>query len=578
MPKPCALLSIGNDDPNGQCPLHLARRCATWLSDVKQLGKSTPRTVVGRPILKPDENVEAICRGITEAVERVWDNGATWLVIYYAGHSVVNPLGECPDDILIHPVSAPVGDGETGPQANSELDRSYLNLHKQTMQTVKEHKLEGLRTVIFLDSCQTSDLDAKDQSDMLEAPMLSNGFDGNWFRCLVPCRYLRGVRDGCLFARAIERCAQEDFPDMERFVEHVAELTFQLSFGRLCRFRDCADQEMVFNMVLTAKQKREGLFQQRCNFLCSALDLWTDWELESDTADFTHTLQMLQQIATEFDRKQPLFAENECWELKLLWDTRARHSGLKNFLTCLQGLEDPVEESSERRFLRKGDNIDEDVRRAIVEVLEEEDLGHLKDDGLQKLVQLVESMEQWYTEFEGREAPSQPASHPSKTSKYKFLLIEDVKVNALPADAQKELATTIKLLCDDFEIDGRTYLVPGSLWVVFCLKEELSLQYQEGIQAKLKTWLDEKKRVGAAGWRVVGYPCWKPLYVVPGSILKLVQQVEALRGDLHHPGPLWLRASDVRTLLARKLNADRSLEQKVDEWRILVFEGLVHEK
>ena len=41
---------------------------------------------------------------------------------------------------------------------------------------------------------------------------------------------------------------------------------------------------------------------------------------------------------------------------------------------------------------------------------------------------------------------------------------------------------------------------------------------------------------------------------------------------------MWLRASDLRNLVANQLNAETIGERKLEEWRVVVFEGLVERR
>ena len=64
-----------------------------------------------------------------------------------------------------------------------------------------------------------------------------------------------------------------------------------------------------------------------------------------------------------------------------------------------------------------------------------------------------------------------------------------------------------------------------------------------------------------------------PLHAVPDRILDLVRQVESLCGSCLPTNPtecMWLRASDLRNLVAR--------ERKLEEWRVVVFEGLMERR
>ena len=101
----------------------------------------------------------------------------------------------------------------------------------------------------------------------------------------------------------------------------------------------------------------------------------------------------------------------------------------------------------------------------------------------------------------------------------------------------------------------------------------LSRGCKEEFAASLKSWIDQQKQSGGNGWNLAQDPCWKPLYAVPDRILDLVRQVESLCGSCVPTNPtecMWLRASDLRNLVAR--------ERKLEEWRVVVFEGLMERR
>ena len=112
--------------------------------------------------------------------------------------------------------------------------------------------------------------------------------------------------------------------------------------------------------------------------------------------------------------------------------------------------------------------------------------------------------------------------------------------------------------------------MPGSLWMIFRVNVELSRDCRRKFAASLKSWIDQQKQSGANGWTLAQDPCWKPLHAVPDRILDLVRQVETLCCSCLPTKCMWLRASDLRNLVAR--------ERKLEEWRVVVFEGLVERR
>ena len=98
----------------------------------------------------------------------------------------------------------------------------------------------------------------------------------------------------------------------------------------------------------------------------------------------------------------------------------------------------------------------------------------------------------------------------------------------------------------------------------------LSRGCKEEFAASLKSWIDQQKQSGANGWTLAQDPRWKPLHAVPGRIVDLVRQVEILCGSCLPTKPVWLRASDLRNLVA--------MERKLEEWRVVLFEGLMERR
>ena len=581
----CVVLLIGNDDEEDddeeeedddeeedededddlECregTVKLACACATRLWDVLHHTRMfSGHPVCGDPILLPNKGKKKIREGIWEAVQLVKDNDAAWLIIYYAGHAFWDELYK---EVVIEP----------------KARRRGMKLVKQVKLTVHKAELEFIKTTIFVDSCLVKKK-ARDEAEDDYQLGDSKNFLGNTFVLVKSCELGESVRDGCLFARAIERCARVHL-DQRSLKEHVEELAWQLSFGRLCPTSSCIAE--INYMVLNEKQRRRGLFENT-HFLRFALDLWTEDKLEPEDSDIDEALQILQRIVTEFERKQAAFEES--WhELEAIG-----HSfSLEDFLEYLQHLETPVKDGSWRPMPVL---IPENVRGAIVEVLQEE----IRDpdfqwEGANSLRYLVQDIGEWYKRWEG-----QKPLIPPETGTCNFLLdeevkdfdvegplqqwpglayslvVEDLDIKNFEESERKSLAANINQLCEDFGIPGRVYLVPGSLWIVFCVNVELSRDCRKKLAASLKSWIDQQKQSGANGWTLARDPCWKPLHAVPDQILDLVRQVESLCATCLPTKPMWLRASDLRKLVAETMR-----EKQLEEWRVVVFEGLVERR
>ena len=522
------------------------------------------RPVCGDPILLPNKGKAKIREGIWEAVQLVKDHDAAWLIIYYAGHAFWDELYK---EVVIEPKARHHG----------------MKLVKQVKLTVHQAELEFIKTTIFVDSClvkKKARTEAEDDYQLRD----SKNFLGNTFLLVKSCELGESVRDGCLFARAIERCARVHL-DQRSLKEHVEELAWQLSFGRLCPTSSCIEE--INYMVLNEKQRRRGLFENT-HFLRFALDLWTEDKLEPENSDIDQTLQILQRIATEFERKQAAFEES-WYELEAIGHT----TSLEGFLEYLQHLETPVKDGSWRPMPVL---IPENVRAAIVEVLQEKirdpKFQRESETNLGDLRYLVQDIGKWYKRWEGEKPriPPEPGT-------FNFLLdeevkdldvegalqqwpglayslvVEDLEVKNLEESERKRVAAEINQLCENFGIGGRVYLAPGSLWIVFCVNVELSRDCRKELAASLKSWIDRQKQSGANGWTLARDPCWKPLHALPDRILDLVRQVETLCATCLPTKPMWLRASDLRNLVAETMR-----ERKLEEWRVVVFEGLVERR
>ena len=522
------------------------------------------RPVCGYPILLPNKSKKKIREGIREAVQLVKDHEAAWLIIYYAGHAFWDEFYK---EVVIEP----------------KARRRGMKLVKQVKLTVHKEELEFIKTTIFVDSCLVKKK-ARDEAEDDYQLRDSKNFLGNTFLLVKSCELGESVRDGCLFARAIERCARVHL-DQRSLKEHVEELAWQLSFGRLCPTSSCIAE--INYMVLSEKQRRRGLFENT-HFLRFALDLWTEDKLEPEHSDIDDTLQILQRIATEFERKQAAFEES--WhELEAIGHT----TSLEGFLEYLQHLETPVKDGSWRPMPVL---IPENVRAAIVEVLQEK----IRDPKFQwesetnfaDLRYLLQDIGEWYKRWEGEKRRI-----PQETGTCNFLLdeevkdfdvegplqqwpglayslvVEDLDVKNFEESERKSVAANINQLCEDFGIPGRVYLVPGSLWIVFCVNVEPSRDCRKKLAASLKSWIDQQKQSGANGWTLARDPCWKPLHAVPDQVLDLVRQVESLCATSLPTKPMWLRASDLRNLVAETMR-----EKQLEEWRVVVFEGLVERR
>ena len=394
--RPCVVVLIGNNDEE----VELACACARGLYDVLNHTKMFSRhPLCGDPILLLDKSEEEITEGIREAVQLVKENGASWLVIYYAGHSFWDDLTK---EIVIEPKARGRG----------------MCLEEQVKQTVSNEKLEYVKTTIFMDSCLNKSRNkAKDEAkDVGDSKKLR----GNTFVLVRSCEFDESVRDGCLFARAIERCARKNLKQRD-LQQHVEELAWQLSFGRLCPWSCFEELEEVDDMVLTEEQRE--LFKNT-HFLRFALDLWTEEKLDLDPqrkdkpgpegSDIDEIVQILKSIVKELETKKAAFEEPWC-ELEAI----AHCTSLETFEEYLKNLETstPVRDVSSRptRVL-----IPENVRGAIVEVLQEK--GKKKDferGDLGNLGYLVQNIGKWYKDFEGTKPRIPP-----ETGTCNFLLDE----------------------------------------------------------------------------------------------------------------------------------------------------------
>ena len=568
----CVVVLIGNDDED----LELAGACARRLCDVLNHTRMfSGRPVCGAPIFLPDKCEEEIMEGIREAVQRVKANGASWLIIYYAGHSFWE---DSTQEILIKPKLAD-GDG--------------IWLEEQVKLTVHNEELEYIKTTIFVDSCLEERLDAAEdvvrKSDQLGD---SKKLLENEFKVVQSCKAGESIRDGWLFARAIERCAQKPLVDQLQLVSHVEELAWQLSFHRLCPRRSgMPGLEGIKDMVLTEKQRK--LFQ-KTHFLRFALDLWTEDELELDPkkdwlelegSDIKETVKFLKRIAKEFETKRLAFEKPWC-ELEAIVKCRS----LNHFEEYLTKLEIPARDVSE--LDPQNVLIPENVRGAVVEVLQKKvpkvdpenpkftENGdpdfHWEGLSLDTLRDLMQDIGRWYIKWEPQASETGISfllDEEKKDKKAYSVVVKDLDFTKLPESERNELADQINRLCKDLGIPGRVYLVRGSLWIIFCLKDELSRDCRRKFAASLKTWIDQQKQSGANGWTLAQDPCWKPLHAVPDRILELVRQVETLCATCLPTRPMWLRASDLRNLVAETMR-----ERKLEEWRVVVFEGLMERR
>ena len=565
----CVVVLIGNDDED----LELARACARRLGDVLKYTKMfSGHPVCGDPILLLDKCKEEIMEGIQKAVQLVKDHDASWLTIYYAGHAFWDDLTK---EILIKPKLAD-GDG--------------IWLKKQVKKTVDDAELEYIKATIFMDSCLEEPLERLDAAKGDNQPGDLKKLPGNKFEVVQSCKAGESIRDGWLFARAIERCAQKPLVDQLQLVSHVEDLAWQLSFHRLCPWRSgMPGLEGIKDMVLTEKQRK--LFKTT-HFLRFALDLWTEDKLELDPkkdwlelegSDIKETVKFLKRIAKEFETKRAAFEKPWC-ELEAI----VKCYSLNHFEEYLKKLEIPVRDVSE--LDPENVLIPENVRRAIVEVLQEKvpkvDPEHPKFtengdpdfdwEGLDTLRGLMQDLGLWYPKWEPQASETGISfllDEEKKDKKAYSVVVKDLDVENLQESERNELADQINRLCEDLGIPGRVYLVRGSLWIIFCLKDELSRDCRRKFAASLKSWIDQQKQSGANGWTLAQDPCWKPLHAVPDRILELVRQVETLCATCLPTRPMWLRASDLRNLVAETMR-----ERKLEEWRVVVLEGLMERR
>ena len=581
-----------NETQEEEDGVKIARACAQRLYDVlSHTSMFSGHQVCGDPILLLDKSKKEIMEGIQKAVQLVKDHNACWLIIYYAGHSfydftVTQEISFCDldtEEIVITPKAD--GDG--------------MKLQKQVKKTVRSAKIEDLETTIFLDGClrlqkAEDDNQLGDSKNVQQNEELPRNED---FKLVRACDFGFPLRDGCLFARAIERCARESFDTLDVLIQYVQEFAWQLSCGRLCPWSKCPEKRKF--LVLSRPERRKGLLE-KLHFLPFALDLRTEDKLDLDPqtldrldiegSDIVEVVKMLKSIFKELDAKKAAFEDPWC-ELEAIADPDSG-SRLEDILKYLQRCEIPDRNIRPPALIPVNLQnllIPDNVRRAIVEVLQKKvkpkfDLVGKKRDpdfqwkGLNTLRDLMQDLGQWYDIWEPRDS--------SETGTCKFLLdkekkaysvvVEDLDVIKLEEKEMKELADHINKWCKDLGIPGRVYLVPGSLWIIFCLNGELSRDLRREFAASLKSWIDQQKQSGANGWTLARDPCWKPLHAVPDRILELVRQVETLCATCLPTRPMWLRASDLRNLVAKQLNAMR--ERKLEEWRVVVFEGLMERR
>ena len=566
MPR-CVVVLIGNDGDGVELACACSRRLCRVLKRTKEF---SGHQVCGDPILLRNNSKEKIMQKMREAVQLVKDYDASWLIIYYAGHSFWDPDYE---EIVIEPKAGGGG----------------MKLEKQVKLTVRKAELKRIiKTTIFVDGCLVfNEEEGQDEAEdeVEHEAQLGDSLPRNEdFECVCSCEFGESVRDGCLFARAIERCARESL-DQEGLIKHVQELARQLSFGRLCPSSKCL--EVPDYMVLSTTQQAMGLFEQT-HFLRFALDLYTEDELKLDLEEWIEpegpdiykidkTVKQLQSIVKEFETKQAAFEEPWC-ELEAIAHSE---SSLEGFLKYLQGLKIPVRDRDDSSRPIHG-KIPDNVRRAIVEVLQEKvhPNPYIGDPDFQRkdldyLKYLVQDIGEWYKTWQPR--------NPPETGTCNFLLEEEVKAYSLVVKGldvikfeqseRKKVADRINQLCEDLGIPGRVYLVPGSLWIIFCTNVGLSRDCRRKFAASLKSWIYQKKQSGANGWTWAQDPCWKPLHAVPDRILELVRQVETLCATCLPTKPMWLRASDLRNLVAETMR-----ERKLEEWRVVVFEGLMERR
>ena len=563
-----------NETQEEEDGVKIARACAQRLYDVLSHTRMfSGHQVCGDPILLLDKSKKEIMEGIQKAVQLVKDHDTCWLVIYYAGHSFCDLDTE---EIVITPKAD--GDG--------------IWLKKQVKKTVREGfkdlKKKVIKTIIFVDSClDWWEYEAAEEDNQLgDSKSFLREED---FPLLPSCRYGFSVRDGCLFARAIERCARESFDTLDVLIQYVQEFAWQLSCGRLCPWSKCPEKTKF--LVLSQTERRKGLLEQ-FHFLLFALDLWTEDQLELDPrtverldpegSDIDEAVKILKSIVKELETKQAAFEKPWC-ELEAI----VKCYSLNHFEEYLKTLEIPVRDVSE--LDPENVWIPENVRRAIVEVLQKKvpqfdltdpKVGRNKHgdpdfqwEGLDTLRDLMQDIGKWYKKWEPQASETGISfllDEEKKDKKAYSVVVKDLDVTKLPESEMKEVAEEINRLCKDLGIPGRVYLVPGSLWIIFCLNIELPKDCRRNFTARLKSWIHQQKQSGANGWTLAQDPCWKPLYAVPDRILDLVRQVETLCGSCLPTNPtecMWLRASDLRNLVAG--------ERKLKEWRVVVLEGLM---
>ena len=515
-----------------------------------------------------DQSAEEIQNALLGAVEYMADHKVDHLFVYYAGHAVATD--DDPEWTVIEPTSS----------------GAKLYLIPAVMKIVQQLGLKSVTVVLFIDACAFQ-TDWNDDEDFDLQPDASNLF--------IPVRsgkFDEGVRDGCLFERALEHCLQHHFQDVHFFVACVQELARQLSFGRLCASGRCnlgaATLEPVLKeWPLTEAQRRERIFE-RSHFLRFACDLWTEEFLERDDSEVRDAISFIREIADLFEARLAWFLEDPWRELEVITLCTQLEIAPNAFQT-LQARAEAAENHREPTPRLETDVIPEEVRRAVANALRGSFPGKINASSgeelpvLEDVRCLLQDLSQWYEKYEGSSVDVTGAGQ--RRCRY-ALCVDGLDINCLCEGDLKNIAACINQLCTDFEIRDRVYLAPGSLWLVFCLCQPLAKDQQSKFRDAFCEFLHGSiEGRGGHGWSLTSKPSWKPMHAVPAGIYKLVQKLDTMVGPDSSSGVdsltqvLWLRASDLRQHIAEStFDSSSGMVEATDAWRIIVFEDTVERR
>ena len=501
-----------------------------------------------------DKTVEEIVEHLFQAATYMKDHHIKRLFLYYAGHALAGE--DDPWWTVIEPIT---GGG-----------RRFLIA--EVMRAVQETGLTRVRAVLFLDCC------AFQTDEALEDPgMRPDAASGNEFLAVPASKYDQGVRDGCLFQRALEHCLRHSFQDLRFFIKCVQELAKQLSFGRLCNFGHDEPEELhhvVRQWPLSDSQREQGIFENT-SFLRFALDIWTDnlldpddWQMVEDVlpVNVDTAINLIRNIADLYEAK-PQCWNNLWWELDIIQTCRTLKDVRKKLS---EGFEDH-RRPGELTFRVDVQRIPAEVRRAVVHSLQKKfmRMGGEVDDAilwdvrrlLNFLGQLIETCESTCEKLE---------ADPGQQHMY-ALYVRGLDTSTLREEDMQSLRDEINDLCASLSINVRVYLARGSLWALLCADSPLSeiqrRRFSELLFTRIKA--DLQARFGNR-CALPQLPQWRPVHAVPPKVFAVVEEFERLvpAGEAFPSHCFWLRASDLRNIVAQRWR----LDVDAHTWRILIFQ------